>query len=181
VGGRAEPTARTILAGRCGSGPAAPIPPKALLVLDVPYSVCRAYIVEHHYLGYAPCGGRLFLGVFSAGWMVGALMLGRPVARNEDQVSTLELTRMVLAPECEKNSESHVLAVVKRLVRVRFPGVHRLIAYSDPARGHKGTIYAAAGWRRVGVTQAGSWARSRPGRRPVHQSPKVKWEVVWGP
>jgi hypothetical protein len=147
--------------------------------MDVPFAVCRAFVAEHHYLGYAPCGGRLFLGVFAAGRMVGALMLGRPTARNEDQVSTLELTRMVLAPECGRNSESRVLGVAARLVRARFPGVRRLIAYSDLACGHSGTVYAAADWRRVGVTQAGSWALSRPGRRAMRPSSKVKWELRW--
>jgi len=106
-------------------------------------------------------------------------MLGRPSARNEDQVFTLELTRMVLGAECGRNSESRVLGTMARLVRARFPDVRRPITYAAPARGHTGTIYAAAAWRRVGVRQAGSWARSRPGRRAGEPSSKVKWELCW--
>jgi uncharacterized protein YeaO (DUF488 family) len=41
-------------------------------------------------------------------------------------------------------------------------------------------VFAAAGWRRVGSTRAWSWALSRPGRRAVRPSSKVKWELVWG-
>ena len=117
--------------------------------------------------------------MIGCGRMVGALMLGHPTARNEEQVSTLELTRPVLTDVCGRNSESRVLGIMARLGRRRFPEVRRLIAYSDPAHGHVGTIYAAAGWRRVGVTQAGSWARSRPGRRAGRPSCKLKGELRW--
>lgn len=174
-----RPEARTFLGGRGATIPAAAVPPKALRVVDVPFSVCRSVIAEQHYLGCAPPGGRLFLGILGGGRMVGALMLGRPVARREDQEATLELTRMVLLAGCGRNSESRVLGVLPRLIRARFPEVRRLIAYADPARGHTGTIYAAAGWRRVGATRAGSWARSRRGRRAGPPSSKVKWDLCW--
>ncbi len=118
-----------------------PWPPesaRSLSVEPIPYRYARNFVTRYHYLHYAPPGAKVCLGVWYADRLVGVLLFGRPVARLEDQKYTLELTRMVLLDECPMNSESRVLALAARWVRRHLPGVRRLIAYADPARGHRG-------------------------------------------
>lgn len=160
-----------------------PWPPRSardLAVAPVPYRIARRFVERNHYLGYAPPGARACLGVFCGSRLAGVLVFGRPSARLEDQVGTLELTRMVLLDECPKNSESRALALAARWVKRNLPGVRRLIAYCDPGQGHRGTVYRAAGWRLAGVTKGGRWScPARPGRRDASPGPKLKFELAW--
>jgi len=160
----------------CNPGP--PADAKSLALQPVPYRVVKRFVQKHHYLHYAPPGARACLGVWHGDRLVGVLMFGRPVARIEDQRYTLELTRMVLLDECPRNSESCILALAARWVRRHVPDVCRLIAYADPGRGHKGTIYRAAGWRLVGMTRSSSWTRIGRPRRDAAPGPKFKFELL---
>ena len=175
--GRPEPV--TLLDGWCDTDPAAPISPRALWVQPVTFPVAKAFVRRHHYLHSTPAGHRLSLGVWVSGRLVGCLIFGHPLARHEDQDGTLELVRMVLLDECGRNSESRVLRVAARTLRQRMPQIHRLIAYADQDQGHEGTVYAAAGWKRVAVTArvTGLGWGNRPGRTTDAKGPKAKWEI----
>ncbi|MDH7578923.1 MAG: hypothetical protein QHH75_14165 [Bacillota bacterium] len=85
---------------------------------------------------------------------------------------------MVLLDECPRNSESRIPALAVRWVRQHLPDVFRLIAYADPGRGHKGTIYRAAGWRLVGMTRSSSWTRTGRPRRDAALGSKLKFELL---
>jgi len=158
------------------SGP--PPGAKSLEVRPVQFRVARRFVQIHHYLRYAPPGARACLGVWHGTRLMGVLMFGRPAARLEDQRHTLELTRMVLLDECPRNSESRALGLAARWIRRNMPEIHRLIAYADPARGHKGTIYRAAGWRYVGETEGRPWNRPGRPRRDAAPGPKLKFELI---
>ncbi|MBC7106845.1 MAG: hypothetical protein H5T97_13010 [Firmicutes bacterium] len=160
--------------------PGPPPDARSLEVRPVPFRIARAFVERFHYLGYAPWGARISLGVWHGDRLVGVMLFGRPSARLEDQRGTLELTRMVLLDECPRNSESRALGLAARWIRRRMPEIRRLISYADPARGHKGTVYLAAGWRFVGRTSGGRWScPSRPGRRDASPGPKLKFEKVF--
>lgn len=161
--------------------PGPPSSARDLEVRSVPYRTARAFVERHHYLGYAPPGVRVCLGVWYGERLVGVLVFGRPSARLEDQRRTLELTRMVLLDECSRNSESRALALAVRWIWKNMPGIRRLIAYADPGREHRGTVYRAAGWRLVGRTNGGRWScPSRPRRRDAAVGPKLKFELILG-
>ncbi|WP_051276525.1 XF1762 family protein [Desulfovirgula thermocuniculi] len=159
--------------------PGPPPSVKHLEVRPVPYRTARAFVERHHYLGYAPPGARACLGVWYGDRLVGTLMFGRPSARLEDQEHTMELTRMVLLNECPRNSESRVLALAAEWIRRNMPEIRRLISYADPGKGHRGTVYRAAGWRFVGRTAGGRWTRTGRPRKDTATGPKLKFELIF--
>ncbi|MGA2835073.1 MAG: DNA methyltransferase [Acidimicrobiales bacterium] len=69
-----------------------------------------------------------------------------------DAVATL--ARLWLADALPRNSESRVLAIVVRHLR-QAGEVRALVSYADPAAGHVGTIYQAAGWSYLGQSDVG--------------------------
>jgi hypothetical protein len=113
---------------------------------------------------------------------IGALVLGRPSAPafngpgyNVDTL--LELTRMFMIDDTPRFAETKALGMMRKHVRMWFPQVGILIAYSDPSEGHEGTIYAADNWVRFGMTGkiTGSGWNSRPGRKPTGKASKQRW------
>jgi hypothetical protein len=136
-----------------------------------------AWIKERHYLRTTPPGYVAVLEFIEGRDRIGAMMLGRPSARSLDADRVLELTRMYFVDAAPKNTESHGLAIMRKFVRTWLPGIRLLIAYSDPAAGHAGTVYEADGWAPYGMTthKTGDGWRSRPNRAADPVTPKQRW------
>lgn len=141
----------------------------------------QAWIGARHYTGTAPPGYRVALEFVEKRERVGAMLLGRPTSRELDPQEWLELTRMFFLDEAPRNTESRGLAMMRRWVRVWMPQVRGLLAYSDPAVGHEGTVYRADGWAAFGRTRNSKigW-RNRPGRR-LTERPSRKLRFVRTP
>lgn len=130
-----------------------------VVVQIVPPQVAREVLVRHHYLHAMPGATRLCLGVLLDNAILGAITLGAgPInghrlvdGAGRDDVWTL--SRLWLDDSLPTNTESHVLAVVVRSLR-RFTAVRALIAYADPAAGHVGVVYQAAGWLYTGAPRS---------------------------
>lgn len=134
------------------------------------------WISERHYLGTTPPGARLRLAFFHEGICVGGMLWGRLTARAYESFQTLELTRMFLDDACPRNSESRCIGMATKLIKKLFPEMHTLYSYSDPAYGHTGTIYRAAGWSNSGKTKGKAWnGRNGIERKNVSTSKKVRW------
>jgi hypothetical protein len=135
-----------------------------------------AWIGEHHYLRSTPPG---FVEVYEfllRGQRVGAALIGRPAARQYNATCILELTRFYFVDDTPTHVESRGLALLRKHVRVWLPVIRLLLAYSDPAQGHEGTIYEADGWAPLGLTAGDNYRRqSRPGRRVAPDSRKQRW------
>lgn len=118
-----------------------------------------------------PC----FAAVFD-GRAFAVAIWSNPVARNLPQHEWLELRRLAHAPDVPRNTGSWMLRIMGKLLKRERPYVTTLVSYSD-TEVHKGTIYAAAGWRKTTVNQDGNWTR-RLRQRPIAQSaaPKQRWE-----
>ena len=103
---------------------------------------------------------------------------GRPIARMEDQVSTLELTRQAHGPAAPRNTGTWMLGKMRRWIRENMPEITRLISYQDADK-HHGTIYKADNWRITGDLLIGSasWG-NRSGRAVTERPHKIKWERV---
>lgn len=136
-----------------------------------------AWLKERHYLHSAPPGFVHVLEILKGRERWGALILGRPTARELNPDRVLELTRAYLIDEAPKNSESQALALMRKHVRTWLPQIRLLLAYSDPAAGHDGTIYEADGWAQFGKTthKNGFGWRSRPNRTDDPVTPKLRW------
>ncbi len=147
-------------AGR-GSTPTAALQPslRALRLELVPQAVAAALFVRWHYLHSAPAGVKLAFGVFAESRLGGALALnagpinGWRLVAGAGRTDCLCLARLWLADDLPPNSESRVLALMVRLLR-RHTRVRFLLSYADPAAGHVGTIYQAAGWLYTGTAEA---------------------------
>ncbi len=63
---------------------------------------------------------------------VGAAMWGRPTARNEDQKTTLELTRLAHSPDAPRNMGSWALAQMRRWINDNMPEIQRIIIIRMP-------------------------------------------------
>jgi hypothetical protein len=124
----------------------------------------------------APAGERLaFLACAPNSAPVAVALWGRPTARAEDQIHTLQLTRLAHGPGAPPNIGSWFLARMRAYIRREMPQIRRLITYHDAAH-HTGAIYAADNWRPVArVQKLHDWT-NRPGRSAPGIRDRVKWE-----
>lgn len=118
-------------------------------------------------------GHKFSIGAIQNGELVGAAIIGRPVARMLDDGMTLEVTR--LATDGTRNACSFLYG---RAARAAFAlGYRRLGTYilaTEP-----GTSLRAAGWRLIGKAGGGSWnreSRLRTDKHPTQE--KMRWEAI---
>lgn len=144
---------------RAGGG-ANPTPaPQDLRVLPVPLKFAKKVIVKNHYHHSLPGGTQLAFGVFAHDRLMGAITLGvgsfnaHSLVNGASARDCLTLSRLWLADELPKNSESKVIGIVLRFLK-KHTDLKFLLSYADPAQGHVGTIYQATGWLYTGVSDA---------------------------
>lgn len=143
------------------------------------YSTIKKLVrMWHSTLPIAPPGLRVgFIISAPNGHPVSAAMWGRPVARLEDQVHTLELTRLAHSPHAPRNLGSWSLAKMRKWIIENMPEINRLISYQD-ADIHHGTIYKADNWRKVYEKHGEHTWKNRPGRAGTERQHKIKWEYT---
>jgi hypothetical protein len=137
----------------------------------------KSFIDLWHSTHKAPVGWRVAFSLLFGGNLVGISTWGRPTARLEDQVSTLEHTRMALTPEAPRNSGSWFLARNREWIRSNLPEIRRLIAYVNLAN-HKGTIYLADNWKVVYRKRDWNTWKNRAGRQGTEARLRAKFERV---
>jgi len=105
-------------------------------------------IVRNHYSHSLPGGTKLSFGVILNSRLLGALTfgvgpyLGYKLVNGATPDDAVTLTRLWLSDELPRNSESKVLGIALRSLK-RDTSLKFILAYSDPAVGHLGTIYQA--------------------------------------
>lgn len=135
------------------------------------------WIALHHYLQCCPPGFIQVLEFTEGRELIGAMLIGRPAAKEYPSDIILQLHRMYFVDEAPRNTESQGLAMMRKHVRTWLPGIKLLLSYSDPEQGHKGTVYEADGWCPFGMTDKhwGYGWKSREGRRDQPLSKKQRW------
>ena len=104
-------------------------------------------------------GTKLAFGVFLGDRLLGAMTFGAGPQNAHSLVQgacpdhCLAFTRLWLSDELPTNSESKVIGIAIRAIK-RNTSVKFLVAYSDPAQGHLGTIYQATNWLYTGLSDA---------------------------
>jgi len=113
-----------------------------------------------HYLGRNPFLSQVNFGAYFNGVLLGAISfgpLGAPELKGywdrETQAGWYEIKRLVMSPECPRNSESRFIGKTITLLRKRCV-VRGLVAYADDSAGHTGIIYKASGFKYLGLTAA---------------------------
>jgi hypothetical protein len=124
-------------------------------------------------------GHRFSIGLMDGETVVGAAVVGRPVARGCDPYLTAEVTRLVT--DGTKNACSMLYAACARADEAMgFDNIQTYILDTEP-----GTSLLAAGWSHVGDTAGGDWNHSQAyaGKRRTDQpqTPKQRWEKRFRP
>lgn len=108
-------------------------------------------------------GYRFAIGAEHAGRLVGAAIVGRPVARHTDQRNTVEVTRLVT--DGTANACSLLYGAAARAAReLGYQRIQTFILESEP-----GTSLQATGWTFAGTTSGGSWAQGGRADRRTDQ------------
>ena len=126
-------------------------------------------LVHRHHLPVA--GHRFSLGAVKDARLVGVAIVGRPVARMRDQVNEVEVLR--IATDGTKNACSFLLGACGRAAKAL--GYVRIQTFTLEIEG--GGSLLAAGWKRNGDVDYGSWDRPSRGRDKTKHptSAKVRW------
>lgn len=119
-------------------------------------------------------GHRFSIGAFVDGQCVGAVIVGRPVARMVDQYAVAEVTRLVT--DGTRNACSFLYARAAQAAQAM--GFERIQTYTLPEEG--GASLRAVGWTCDGVLRRDGEAwTSRTGRRTDQPTTaKVRWHRV---
>lgn len=138
----------------------------------------QLFVDEHHRHNVSPQGHKFSIGLNDGEKVIGVVMVGRPIARHNDDGWTLEVIRCCVL-EGYKDANSMLYAAAWRVAKNL--GYNRLITYT--LKTEPGTSLKAAGWKVIGETQArpkGWDTPSRPRvmseRYPTGQ--KTIWEII---
>jgi hypothetical protein len=119
----------------------------------------KKLIVRNHYSHTLPGGTKMNFGVILNGRLLGAMtfgvgpFLGYKLVNGANPDDVVTLTRLWLSEELPRNSESKVLGIALRSLK-KETSLKFVLAYSDPAAGHLGTIYQATNWLYTGLSSA---------------------------
>ena len=130
-----------------------------LEVAPISQSDAKSLIVRNHYLHSFPGGTKLSFGIFYQSFLMGAItlgvgpFLGYGMVNGATPEDCVTLTRFWLVDDLPRNSESHVIGILLRSLQ-KETSLKFVLAYSDPAAGHLGTIYQATNWIYTGLSSA---------------------------
>jgi hypothetical protein len=136
----------------------------------------RDYVWDHR---IQPVQGAKFsIGASDGENLLGVAIVGRPVARTEDDGFTVEVTRVCVLDDSPKNTCSFLYGRCWRIWQQM--GGKRMITYT--LQSESGSSLRGAGWKilgEVGVTKRGAGWQNRPGRtwQPVYGQLKFRWGV----
>ena len=131
-------------------------------------------LVRGHHRHHGPVVGHRFaIGLELANELVGAVVVGRPVARQIDARARAEITRLVVR-EGIPNGCSKLYGAAWRAWRSM--GGRELVTYTLPEEG--GVSLRASGAMFEGEAGGGTW--DRPNRGRTDKAPTgVKWRWRW--
>lgn len=144
-----------------------------LAVVPISLDEANAFVSAHH-RHHNPCTGHKFSIAISDGKAIrGVAIIGRPVARLASDGFTLEVNRC--CTDGVKNGCSMLYASAWRAAKGM--GYRKLITYTLPEEG--GISLRASGWKLIGETRGGKWARAERPRVDSHPTQgKLKWEAA---
>lgn len=147
-----------------------------LELVEVGLTEAKDFIRTHHAHNVPPLSWRWGHGLRNGGELVAVATVGRPVARMIDGTTTVEVTRLCVNRELDKeltwNACSQLYTAAAREAKAR--GFKKAITYTlETESGH---ALKAAGWVAEWKTKGGSW--NRPSRGRTDKAPtcrKIRW------
>lgn len=149
-----------------------------VVVTTTDSKLVKTLINEWHSMRTAPAGWRVAFVLTDGVNIYGVSTFGRPVARCEDQVHTLEHSRMALGPQAPRNSASYFMSRCRAWIRKNMPEIKRLISYV-PTREYTGVTYRADNWSTIyaDMPKRASW-QNRTKRTGIANQFRTKYERV---
>lgn len=146
-----------------------------LEIVPTTLAEANAFVSRHH-RHHKPVIGHKFSIAAAAGDTIhGVAIIGRPVARGNDDGMTLEVNRC--CTDGMRNACSMLYGAAWRATKAM--GYRRLITYTLPAEG--GSSLRAAGWTLIGERGGGNWntpARPRIDTDVALRGQKLLWEAA---
>jgi hypothetical protein len=146
----------------------------SLEIVPLTLKEANAFVREHHrHHGELP-GCKFCIGVAEGGKIVGAAIVGRPIARQFDDSWTLEVNRT--CTNGTRNANSMLYGAAWRAAKAL--GYRRLVTYTRIDE--SGVSLRAAGWRVVAQRKARSWAKEyyRPRVDKTEPYQRLLWEMT---
>ena len=130
----------------------------------------NAFVGELHRHHGEVVGCRFSFGAEVEGKLVGAVIVGRPVAPKTEQYKVAEVTR--LCTDGTMNACSFLYGAAARICKIM--GFKRIQTFILPTE--TGVSLKAAGWRFDGVCHSSKQGfKSRAGRKSDYHGPKHRW------
>ena len=139
----------------------------------------RDFVRQHHRHCPPPAGWKFGASLYNGRERIGVVMVGRPVARKLDHTRVVEVNRLCIRDDIERelwNGCSKLYAWASQQARKR--KFARIVTYTLIRE--DGTSLRAAGWVPEAITKGGSWHRR--GRARVDKTSteaKVRWAPAW--
>lgn len=144
-----------------------------LRIIPITQREALAFVAALHRHHQPPRGSLFQIAAAAGEHVAGVVIVGRPVARGNQDGATAEVTRC--CTDGTRNACSILYAAAWRAARAL--GYRRLITYTLAEEG--GSSLRGAGWRVVGERGGGSWScRSRPRVDSHPLQTKVLWEAA---
>lgn len=131
------------------------------------------FVNANHRHHSSPQGHKFSIALYDGDLVIGVIIAGRPVSRNQDDGFTLEVTRCCVRP-VYKNGITKLYAAVYRVAQAM--GYERIITYT--LKSESGTSMKAANFTRKHISKGGSWNsknRQRENKHPLEA--KYLWEL----
>lgn len=142
-------------------------------VVPLPLDEANALVERWHRHSNATVGHKFSLGAAEGDEIVGAAIVGRPVARRLDDGLTLEVLRCVTAGH--RNACSFLYGASWRAAKAL--GYTRLVTYT--LKSESGASLKASNWRIVAESPGRSWdvpSRPRVDKHPLQE--RLRWELA---
>jgi hypothetical protein len=123
-------------------------------ICSIPYAYAMELVIQNHYLHRrAPCS--YAFGLFDKAEVIGCITYGSPASRplcrgicGPDQAgNVLELTRLWIRDDSEKNAESFLIGNTLPMVDKEI-----IVSFAEIAAGHVGVVYQATNWIYTGLS-----------------------------
>ncbi len=132
-------------------GGSIPTTPHGMRIEVCQFSDVRKVFETFHYKGGHMGGGISWcFRLHKGGITYGGAVVGKPRHGNK-YVGSVEIRRMACTEDAPKNSESYFLSKIIWWIR-KNTEIKSVLSYADASVGHKGIIYKAANFKRIGET-----------------------------
>ncbi|MDR0818464.1 MAG: hypothetical protein LBN43_02675 [Oscillospiraceae bacterium] len=119
----------------------------------------QQFVNEHHRHNSSPQGHKFSIGLMEGERLIGVVIVGRPIARKQDDGYTAEITRCCVLDN-QRNASSKLYGAAIRAAKAM--GYRRVITYTLPEE--SGASLKAVGFTLDGLTAANAKGWNMPGR-----------------